>query len=83
MSVRISRDEWLAALVEIGEDHATDDRESVTTTEFMAMMGMDRQTARRRLEKLVTTGKAERTFKRERLHDGRTVRANGYKLLVP
>ena len=81
MSATISRDEWLAALAEIGDDQTTDDRNAITTTEFMAMMGADRQAARRRLERLVATGKAERTFKRERLPDGRTMRLTGYKLL--
>ena len=75
----INRDEWLKALAECGEDDRSDP-DAITSTEFMAMMGVDRQTARRRLEKLVAVGKATRTIKRERLSDGRTVRMNGYRL---
>lgn len=80
MNSGISRDEWLKALAEVGESDQDDDPEAITTSDFMAMMGLDRQTARRRLEKLVTLGKATRSKKRERLTDGRLVRSNGYRL---
>ena len=76
----ITRDEWLTALREAGESDE-DDRAAITCTEFMAMMGVDRQTARRRLEKLVAVGTAIRTTKRERATDGRVVRCIGYRLV--
>lgn len=81
MSSGISRDEWLAALAEVGDDEL-DDRDAITTTDFMAMFNLDRQTARRRLEKLVAAGKATRTKKRERLTDGRNMKCTGYRLVT-
>lgn len=80
MSGGITRDEWLSALADVGED-GTDDRDAVTTTEFMAMMGVERHIARRKLEKLVAIGKATRTTKRERTADGRWVPCVGYRLV--
>ena len=82
MNSGITKDEWLKALAEAGEDDASDDL-AITGTEFMAMMGVDRQTARRRLEKLVALGKATRTVKRELLTDGRKVRCVAYRLVQP
>lgn len=76
----INRDVWLKALADIGEDGQSDP-EAITTTDFMAMMHVDRQMARRRLDKLVAAGKATRTFKRERSTDGRMVRCVGYRLV--
>jgi DeoR/GlpR family transcriptional regulator of sugar metabolism len=64
--VSISRDEWLKALVEIGET-VEDDQQAVTVAEFAEMFTMSRCTASRRLELLVTEGKATRTRKRLRV----------------
>lgn len=80
MSGGISRDEWLRALADIGESEE-DDQGALTTDEFMATIGMDRQRARRQLEKLVVFGKAVRTRKLARTGDGRKVHMIAYRLL--
>lgn len=81
MTTHISRDLWLKALTEAGES-VVDDQSATTTTEFMQMFGVNRMTAKRRMDKLVKAGKATRTTKRERLPDGRILTCVGY-LLVP
>lgn len=80
MSANITRDEWLHALAEAGDD-GIDDQDAITTSEFMAMMGVNRDTARRKLERLVAAGKAARTTKREHATDGRWIRCIGYRLV--
>ena len=76
----IQRDEWLKALSEAGLQPKVDDRDAVTVNEYAAMMQLDRQAARRHLEKLVTIGKTIRTTKRSGRTDGRIYWCVGYKL---
>jgi DNA-binding IclR family transcriptional regulator len=64
--VSISRDEWLKALTEIGES-VEDDQQAITVAEFAEMFTMSKCTAARRLDTLVSEGKAARTRKRQRV----------------
>ena len=56
----ISRDEWLAA---IGESSSEDDQGAITSREFAVMLGLEITAARKRMAKLVASGKAIRTSK--------------------
>ena len=79
-NVAISRDEWLKALSEAGYKDGQDDPTAITVAEFAAMVGLNRQTAVRRLHAMVAAGKATRTQKRSQSSDGRTVVMQAFKL---
>ena len=80
MSSGINRDDWLRALDEAGLSLA-DDQGAVTIHEFAEMFGnLHHQTAWRRLEGLVSAGKAVKTRKFVTARDGRRLNAVAYKL---
>lgn len=68
MSVSISRDEWLKALADIGQDERTDE-DAITVSEFAEMMGIKRTAAGDRLRMLVQAGRA--IEKRKAVFDSR------------
>lgn len=77
----ITRDEWIRALAEAGEP-VEDDRDALTVREFGEMFGMTRPTAERRLQALVTQGKAIKTYKRVRVaSNNRMVSLIAFRLL--
>lgn len=77
----IDREAWLKALHEDGIESAEDDQDATTVDEFVALMGMKRETAERRLRQLEAAGKATRTRKLGRSSDGRIVRYIAYRLI--
>lgn len=76
----INRDQWLGALRDAGMPHE-DDQQAVTIRDFMTMLGLKREAARRRLDALVDAGKAVRTSKREARSNGSAHAAVAYRLL--
>jgi len=64
----ITRDDWMQAMADAGMAQAEDDQSAITVKEFMAMFDppMTFNPAKAALEKLVTMGKATKTFKRVR-----------------
>lgn len=78
-SVGISRDLWLKALQDAGL-HEDDDPHATTVDEFMAMFGLKRAAAVRKLEELAAKGKARRTHKRQATPHGKTVSYVAYRL---
>lgn len=79
MGSGITRDDWLQALGEAGQD-LQDDDQALTSMEFATMFGIARSTAMARLEALVTAGKAVETRKRQQIN-GRTTRCRAFRLL--
>lgn len=77
----ITRDDWLRALNEAGIAAAEDDQGAITVAEYMALVGVQYDTARRQLRGLVTAGKATQTFKRTRGADGRSLSLKAFRLV--
>lgn len=82
MSSGISRDEWLRALESAGFDDRNDP-EAMTASELAAMVGIDRQAASRRLQRLEELGQATKTRKRVTSKDGRMLFSTAYRLIDP
>jgi predicted ArsR family transcriptional regulator len=76
----ISRDVWLKALADVGVNDGIDDQEAVTISEFAALIGISREPAERRLEKLAAAGAAVKTRKWSVGRDGRRVHMWAYRL---
>jgi hypothetical protein len=79
----ITRDEWIQALTEAGCYDDEHDESAMTAMEFSAMFAVGRATARDRLERLVTAGKATRTKKWTTDHRGHRVHCIAYRLIAP
>lgn len=79
MSSGISRDDWLKAIADV-KQVPTDNADAVTVQEFMALMGLTKWTASKRLNELATAGKAERTYKFIRSSLGGIVKIPAYRL---
>lgn len=80
----IARDEWLKALESAGSQFSDDDQCAVTVPEFAAMYTppLNKTTATRTLQHLVSVGKAKRTRKRSSATaDGRVMMMVAYRLL--
>lgn len=74
--------ETIAAWNRVVESMAVkDDPESITTSEFSAMMGVSINTAKRRLREMVTKGIATAAMKRVDGADGKRYIVRSYKLV--
>lgn len=75
----ITRDDWMAAVKEA--EGIPEESDALTVTEFMALMGMKRTTARKQLLDLVRLGKAQYTTKRQRNMQGVVIEVPAYTLV--
>jgi len=76
--IGITRDEWLKALKDVGQDD--DDQSALTVTEFRTMLNLKRNKAQSLLDALVAAKKAVRTTKRVADSQGRRQLLTAYKL---
>lgn len=76
----ITRDDWLTAMKE-AEDAALPDTDALTVEEFAAVIGMKNHAARKRLRRLVESGKAAQTTKQIRRSDNRVITTTAYRLV--
>ncbi len=78
MTATLDRDAWLKALAESEEP---EDPDAIATSEFAAMLGLSRNAAATRLQKLVKLGKAVVARKHMRDKSGRVQTVSAYRLV--
>ena len=76
----ITQDEWRKAL---GDASTVDDPSAMTVMEMCDRYGSSRVTVQRRIQELLKSGKAVRTYKRVILQSGMIRRIAAYKLVRP
>ena len=74
----ISRDEWLSAL---GDAAAPTDPDAQSISELCEMFQIDRMACYRRINELVKSGQAIRTWKYSRMINGAQKRVPAYRLV--
>jgi len=80
MSVNITRDEWLAALEESQQLVVDQDPSLLTRRDYMVLVGVCENTAKRQLSVLVERGMAEQRKKRVVAADGRVRVVQAWRL---